>query len=120
MSLDQCMREHTERQRDLRLAWLEEEWNHPSLTDHYLMRVCREVARKFADKPGEIQDEGFRIRFLTALSPKEEPDDKEKERVAEEHRRNVSAIARQSWQMRIEQGVKQHQAALAKKGGKRP
>lgn len=45
MSLDECIESHTNRQYLAWLAWLDKQWNEPSRTDYYLMRVAQTVTR---------------------------------------------------------------------------
>jgi len=44
-------------------AWLNEQWNHPSLSDHYLMQIAAEVRRVLSRKPNEIKLEHFNLKF---------------------------------------------------------
>ena len=60
-------------------AWLREDLNHPSRTDHYLMSIAAEVRRVMAKKPGDISLRDFLLRWE---EPKPDTRTKE-EKVAE-------------------------------------
>lgn len=53
----------THRQFAVWLAWLGEEWNHPSRTDHYLMQLDVTVKRLLAKHPGRIKFEQSQLKF---------------------------------------------------------
>lgn len=114
------MENTTYRQYKLWHAYLEDEWNQPSRTDYYLMRIALEVARKLATHPERIQLKDFKLDFTTVPEPPppvepdlepyvvqtdevvdEAPD--AQQQVGEgasaraEYIRNVSAIAKAEW-----------------------
>lgn len=51
------------------VAHLDQEWNEPDRTDHYLMKIAAEVARKFAKHPEQITPDTMRLRFGAAPKP---------------------------------------------------
>lgn len=57
------MTTHTERQRDMLLAWLDMELERPSRTDRYLMQIACEVRRIFSKNPNAIQIEQFLLKY---------------------------------------------------------
>lgn len=63
MDLTNCLRNTTHRQYLSWMYYLDEQWNHPDLVCHYLMRVCREVKRVLSRDPGSITDDHFKMTF---------------------------------------------------------
>lgn len=63
MSLDRCMKEHTERQLNLRLYWLREQWNRPSRDNNYAMQIACEVRRLFSKDPSKVHMKDFHLEF---------------------------------------------------------
>jgi hypothetical protein len=74
MSLRQCMREHTERERDAVLwRWRQKErdaWNEPSRADWYAMQVAAEVGQLretvrclFGGQPRQVETKEFKLTF---------------------------------------------------------
>ena len=62
----------TYREYQMRLAWLEIEWNKPSRTDHYLMQIIRYLAR--IPGKGSLKSlDKFKIPF-EFVTKKENPD----------------------------------------------
>ena len=57
------MRAWTHRQYLVTVAWLEEQWQHPDRSDHYLMQIACEVRRVLASQPGKIMPSDFQIKF---------------------------------------------------------
>jgi hypothetical protein len=57
------MEQHTERELRVWLAWLDMQWNRPSRTDWYLMRVASEVIRARARDPGSVTPEKMKLKF---------------------------------------------------------
>jgi hypothetical protein len=50
--------------------YLDEEWNTPSRSDHYLMQIAQEVRRVLSKKPNKIKLKEFLFKF-TRSSEKE-------------------------------------------------
>lgn len=46
------------------MEWLRQDFNDPSRTDHYLMTIASEVAKKDAKSPTLIKPENFKIDFV--------------------------------------------------------
>ncbi len=53
----------TERQFRTWNAWLDQQWNKPTLTDHYLMEVGAEVRRGWVKDPHKVKIEDMRLTF---------------------------------------------------------
>jgi hypothetical protein len=45
-----------------------EEWNHPSRSDHYIMRLICEMVRMFHKNPSQVTPDDFRIPFKRLAS----------------------------------------------------
>jgi len=56
----------THRQYRTLAAWLDEQWNHPTRSDHYLMQIAQEVRRVLAKDKREIKLEHFKLPFKRA------------------------------------------------------
>jgi hypothetical protein len=57
----------------VRLAWLDEQWKHPDMTQHYLMQIAHEVNKvpwAFTDKSYPHNHEKFRLQFTTGNETK--------------------------------------------------
>jgi len=54
----------THREYLTRLAWLNMEWEKPSLSDHYLMQIAQEVRRVLSKKPKNIKLDDFEIKWV--------------------------------------------------------
>lgn len=44
-------------------VWLDQEWSHPSRSDHYAMQVACQVARVLSKNPGNIKIQDFHLPF---------------------------------------------------------
>ena len=64
------MRSWTEREYRMRLTWLDEQWNHPSRADNYLMQIAAEIRRGNSRHPERIQPEQLRMKFVFDAEPK--------------------------------------------------
>jgi hypothetical protein len=53
----------TNSQLQVALQWAEDEWNRPSRTDHYLMRVAAEVARTRAKNPERVTLDDMKLEW---------------------------------------------------------
>lgn len=53
----------THREFLVREAWVEQQWNRPSRTDFYLMRVAQRVQQVLAKNPGNITLEHQRVEI---------------------------------------------------------
>lgn len=60
------MRETTHRQYQGWLQYLDEEWNTPTRSDHYLMQIAAEVRRVLAKRPRTIRLKDFFLKFTKA------------------------------------------------------
>lgn len=60
------MEEWPERYRDLALAWMDSQWNTPSRSDYYLMRIAQRVQQQYSKKPISLKDQI--VQFETAKS----------------------------------------------------
>lgn len=67
------MREHTYREYLDWLEWLDQQWNKPTLTHHYLMQIAQEVRRVLAKKPAKILLSHFKIKFERKTNQQEKP-----------------------------------------------
>ena len=45
------------------LAWIDAQWDQPSLTDYHLMRVAQRVQQVLAKNPGQISLEHQQVKF---------------------------------------------------------
>lgn len=79
MGLDECISKHTHRQYRTRLEWMDEQWNHPTLNEYYLMQIAAEVRRVLAKHPNEIQSDHFKIKFKRAVAKSQEQAEKDKQ-----------------------------------------
>jgi hypothetical protein len=73
-----------------RLAWLEEQWNIPSLTHHYLMQVAQEVRRGWIKKPSTVKSEHFRLKFTSVTK-------ESKSKSSETYRNRIIKSAKAAW-----------------------
>lgn len=67
MTLEECMRSHTERQLSAWIYWLDEQWDRPSRSDWYLMQITCEIRRFLAAMAGskiQIQPKDFKLTFV--------------------------------------------------------
>ena len=53
----------THREYRTRLKWLQSEWNNPSRSDHYLMRVAQRVQQVLSSKPNKIGVDDQKLDF---------------------------------------------------------
>lgn len=75
LPLDQCMKTHTERQLSAWLRWLDDEYENPSRTDWYLMRIAQRIQQfqqAFGKSAQPISMEDQKVKFESAdLTQKE-------------------------------------------------
>lgn len=64
MTLSQCKQNMTERELAGWVRWLDDEWNTPTRTDHYLMQIAQEVRRVLRKNPNKIKLKQFAIEFV--------------------------------------------------------
>lgn len=57
------MRQHTERELRVWLAWMTMQWDNPDRSDYYLMQVACEVRRVLSNNPRGIKVADFRLQF---------------------------------------------------------
>lgn len=77
MTLGEYLHRVPHREHLLWVAYLEEEWNTPSRTDHYLMRIASEIRRGNVRHPGKVKEEHFQIRFKRQVKKPVSPEDVE-------------------------------------------
>ena len=67
------MEEWPERFKDVAYAWLEKQWNEPSRTDFYLMRVAQRIHQQWSKGQISLKDENIEFVFkkATKLSKEE-------------------------------------------------
>jgi hypothetical protein len=53
----------TLQQARLTLRWLDDEWNHPDRTDHYLMQIACAVVRSAVKDPKTISLDDFKLQM---------------------------------------------------------
>lgn len=51
------LREWPEHFKDLALAWLNEQWNVPSRSDYYMMRVAQRIQQQWSKEPVSLKDQ---------------------------------------------------------------
>jgi len=86
MSPREYLAKHTHEEHETWLYWLRDQWNQPSLTDHYLMNLMAEVRRIFAKNPRQVKAEDFKLKFIfEAIEPvdaKLSPEERKKKAAA--------------------------------------
>ena len=90
MPLRDCMERHTHRELLAWNEWLDEQWNQPTRSDHYLMQIAQEVRRSFAKKCPKFS--AFKIPFQTPKPAKP---------VSPETIAQRAAIAKAIWSQRL-------------------
>ncbi len=82
----------TERQFDVWDQWLDDEWNQPNRTDHYLMKVMHETRYQgVKDRPTVTLKEAYGIEFeFTNISAKAK-------KTQEELNAEAGRMAEQAW-----------------------
>ena len=68
------MEEHTHREYLAWLAYLEDQWNEPTLTDFYLMEIAAEVRRVLSKKPNDIRIGQFLLKFGKGSQAQQQPE----------------------------------------------
>lgn len=78
------------REYNVRLAWLDRQMNEPSRSDFYLMQIAQEVRRVLSKKPETILlEDHFKIKFgRSSTEPKE---------LTQEDKDRATAVARSRW-----------------------
>lgn len=94
------MEEWPERYKRLALLWLDEQWNKPSRSDYYLMRVAQRV-HQWSTSKTSIKDQLIQFTTAKALTPEE--------RVAQSKAVWMGGLEayRQNEALRAQQGIKQ-------------
>lgn len=65
-SLPEFMASMTQLEYRVRLAWLDDQWKYPDVTQHYLMQIAHEVSKvpwAFSDKRYPYSHEKFKLNF---------------------------------------------------------
>ncbi len=57
------------------LDWIQQQWNEPSRTDHYLMHLIAEVRRSYVKEAGKVKASDMRIQFIFAKQEDQPPVD---------------------------------------------
>lgn len=73
MPLRECMETTTNRDYNLWMSYLEEQWNKPSRSDHYLMMVAYYIANVLAKKPKPFNPIKWFIEFTFSGKDKAKP-----------------------------------------------
>lgn len=63
MTVRECIDKHTYREYQMWMAYFEEEWKEPTLSDYYLMQIAQEVRRVLSKNPNNVKLEDFQIKF---------------------------------------------------------
>ena len=63
MPLYEWMERISHREYLTRLAWLDEQWDKPDRTDHYLMQLCMVVRQILSKNPKAIKLEHHELKF---------------------------------------------------------
>ena len=74
--LHEWMQRISHREFETRLADLEEEWNRPSRSDHYLMLLAYEIQHVLAKKPPSLNFSHYRIKFGSSMPSAITPEEK--------------------------------------------
>ncbi len=94
MSLDECMKKHTYRQKQAWLRWLRAQWNKPDRTDHYLMQIAQEL-RKSRTRPEHLAKVTLEtLKIIFRLKPK--PIDLTPQEI-EEKKKQATIFAKARW-----------------------
>jgi hypothetical protein len=91
-----------------RLAWLEEQWNRPNLTQFYLMQIAMEIRSIFSKRSLRMKD--FLIEFVST-APKPKPTKKEK--------KGLIASAKSMWRAALGTTGKESKVGITYKTKKR-
>ena len=62
-----------ERFKTLAMAWLEEQWNKPSRSDYYLMRIAQRIQAQWSKKPATLKDQIIEFEQKKAESKPMDP-----------------------------------------------
>lgn len=65
--LTEYLRTTTHRQHQLWLEWLEQQWNKPDRTDHYLMQIAWAAFHAFASKRPPFKSKEWELPFKTIV-----------------------------------------------------
>lgn len=66
MTVQECIDKHTYREYQMWMAYFEDEWKEPTLSDYYLMQIAQEVRRVLSKNPNAVKLEDFKIKFQDA------------------------------------------------------
>ena len=83
MTVGRCQREMGHAEYLKWLDWLDDQWNTPDRTDHYLMQVSANIFQSQSRNPTKIRSDQFRIKFVEANA---KPTEFELEQKAEQSR----------------------------------
>jgi hypothetical protein len=67
LTVVEAMERLTHREYRMRLAWIDNQWNSPSRTDHYLMRICQllDALLRKGSRGAKVKNlDGFKISFF--------------------------------------------------------
>lgn len=99
------MEKTTHRQYEAWSEWLDEQWNRPDRSDHYVMALVLEVrnltqvvAKALGGKgKADMTFESVKVKFKTKAGPKRREDDRPVEPLPEQERKDKAAISRSVW-----------------------
>lgn len=98
MPLRACMEAHTHREYLTWMQYLDNQWNQPSRSDHYLMQLAAEVHRvpyAFGKKNSKVQTKDKQIKFIT-------PTRKPKQPLSQERIDEITRQAKARWRTRTQ------------------
>lgn len=72
MPIRECQDSHTHREYQVWMCWLEKQWNKPSRSDHYLMRVAQRVLQSQSTKPQKVDLDDQKVSFTLVKKKTEE------------------------------------------------
>jgi hypothetical protein len=84
--------------------WLDEQWDCPDRTDHYLMSIAAEVRRGNAKNPRQVEVDHLRLKFKTAQTSSKRQSTGGPHDVSlssREHRRNLALVSKAVWLSRM-------------------
>ena len=58
--------------KNLAMAWLRKQWNEPSRSDYYLMRIAQRVQQQYSLRPISIEDQRVSHNFTTAAQSRKD------------------------------------------------
>ncbi len=65
MPLRECTEAHTHREYQAATAWLNGEMNHPTVDQHYMMRIAQRIQQSNAKQPNKVDLKHQMLSFIT-------------------------------------------------------